>query len=396
MANSVSMKAASLLIAGIFLVFTSCSDPAPSGASASRDTEDSIANSTVFYKRFEGTIGGQLVVLHWHQYDNYAYAAYHYRKEGKKIELFNWEDTVKNGTDFYLTERSVTSIPAGTDPHWEISAKGDRITGKWISGDNTQTDDIELKEAYSPGSYPLSLLYISDSARLLPDKSEPQARTNSLVVTPSPSMPADRKEFLSSVINQALGCDAAISQLSDCISRSNKLYFDSYRKETLEMDTSGISRPDFSSPSFSYSSDRNLRVNYNDNDFLILEDFVSDYSGGAHGNYVSTFLRLDLKNHVSLGLYDIINPSDTTKLLSVLQEHAAISLNLKSNESLSDYLFEDKVPLTPNCYFSETGITFVYNPYEIAAYAAGQINIFIPFSAIKDILSASFRSRMNL
>jgi hypothetical protein len=390
------MRLAALLIAGIFLLLTACSDPAPGGASSDRSNDDTVANKTVFYKRFEGTIAGQLIVLHWHQYDNYAYGAYHYRKQGKKIELFNWEDTVKNGTDFYLTERSVTLIPAGSDPHWVISAKGDRISGKWISGDNTKTYEIELKESYSPGSYPLSLIYISDSAILLPDKPEPQARTTSLVVTPSSSMPADRKEFLSSVINQTFGCDAAITQLSDCIARSNKLYFDSYRKETLEMDTSGISSPDFSSPSFSYSSDRNIRVNYNDNDFLILEDFVSDYSGGAHGNYGSSFLRLDLKSHVTLGLYDIINPEDTSKLLPLIQKHAAITLNLKSNESLSEYLFEDSVPLTPNCYFSETGITFVYNPYEIAAYAAGQINIFVPFSAIKDFLTPSFRSRMKL
>jgi hypothetical protein len=64
-------------------------------------------------------------------------------------------------------------------------------------------------------------------------------------------------------------------------------------------------------------------------------------------------------------------------------------LNIKAGQSYEDagYMFEnEKFRLNGNYYFSVSGINFVYNPYEIASYAQGQIEFYIPYKALKPII----------
>ena len=41
-------------------------------------------------------------------------------------------------------------------------------------------------------------------------------------------------------------------------------------------------------------------------------------------------------------------------------------------------------------YDSKKGILFLYNPYEIAAYAYGEIELFIPFEDVKSVVNPRF------
>ena len=52
----------------------------------------------------------------------------------------------------------------------------------------------------------------------------------------------------------------------------------------------------------------------------------------------------------------------------------------------SGYLLVTDIPVTEDFSISDSGITFIYNPYEIAAYAAGIIRINIPWDELQDIL----------
>ena len=57
---------------------------------------------------------------------------------------------------------------------------------------------------------------------------------------------------------------------------------------------------------------------------------------------------------------------------------------------LSNKLFENSVESTSNFCITPKGILFLYNPYEIAAYAYGEIELFIPFSEIKSVVNPKF------
>ena len=52
----------------------------------------------------------------------------------------------------------------------------------------------------------------------------------------------------------------------------------------------------------------------------------------------------------------------------------------------AEYLLVSEILPSDNFKVTEDGITFIYNPYEIAAYAAGTIRITIPWDELQDIL----------
>jgi hypothetical protein len=54
------------------------------------------------------------------------------------------------------------------------------------------------------------------------------------------------------------------------------------------------------------------------------------------------------------------------------------------------------VPATGNVYVGSKGLSFVYNPYEIASYADGQITLFLPYNKLFPLLTPAFRQRMKL
>lgn len=66
------------------------------------------------------------------------------------------------------------------------------------------------------------------------------------------------------------------------------------------------------------------------------------------------------------------------------------------NPDQKEMLLVDKIPVNNNFYFDSQNITFVYNQYEITAYAAGVVEISIPFSELKPYLKPEFISRNNI
>lgn len=59
-------------------------------------------------------------------------------------------------------------------------------------------------------------------------------------------------------------------------------------------------------------------------------------------------------------------------------------LNVSSPDSLLElgYFDTEDIMATENFYLTDTGICWVYNPYETACYATGQTSIEIPFKEI--------------
>ena len=61
--------------------------------------------------------------------------------------------------------------------------------------------------------------------------------------------------------------------------------------------------------------------------------------------------------------------------------------NLSASDNLKEYLFDEDawtLPL-PKCdpLFGPDGITFIYNEYEIAAYASGRPTFTVPYSELE-------------
>ena len=138
-----------------------------------------------------------------------------------------------------------------------------------------------------------------------------------------------------------------------------------------------------------------MKVKSNINDFLHIQYQINSYMGGAHGNYGYREKVFDLDNNKRLVLSDITTISKD-ELSKLLFEHLNANKKPLQTVKVSDMLLVDKIPVTDNFYFDKDNLYFHYSPYEITAYAAGDVTIPIPWNAIKNTLNSDFASRMKL
>lgn len=157
---------------------------------------------------------------------------------------------------------------------------------------------------------------------------------------------------------------------------SDKLLYsleESY-KESLSLDglkNLNMSPLSLTSRDENYSS--TLTVIYNKKNIAVTEEFTYLYSGGAHGNYGVSYKTYDTLSNKLITFSDFFDED----VYSSLEKLVKKDLNARSIN-----LFGNDIYVTENIYFTEKGVMFVYNPYEIASYADGIITVFIPYEKI--------------
>ncbi len=122
--------------------------------------------------------------------------------------------------------------------------------------------------------------------------------------------------------------------------------------------------------------------------FLTVELETYAYTGGAHPNTYRTLLCFDRHTGQPVHLTDLV--ADTTALLPIVEQAFREKQGVRSDQSLEDegYFLQDGHFFLPeNVAAGRDGLIFYYNPYEIAAYALGPIEVVVPYTKLKAILS---------
>lgn len=120
---------------------------------------------------------------------------------------------------------------------------------------------------------------------------------------------------------------------------------------------------------------------------------VDYYEGGAHGiNQLITF-NFDTATGKLITLADVFAPGYESQLKSCLLKALKSKTGLNSMDELKDagYLYSMEMFPSENFILNDETITFVYNPYEIAPYAVGSIELIITYSEVSKILNPSFK-----
>lgn len=111
------------------------------------------------------------------------------------------------------------------------------------------------------------------------------------------------------------------------------------------------------------------------------------YTGGAHPNSSLSFYTFNRKTGQLLRLSDMV--TDTTALLGMVEHAFRQQQKLQPHASLEEqgyFLREGRFFLPANVGMNREGLVFYYNPYEIAAYAVGPIQVMVPYTQLGSIL----------
>lgn len=130
------------------------------------------------------------------------------------------------------------------------------------------------------------------------------------------------------------------------------------------------------------------------------------YTGGAHGSSTVQYQNIDLSNFKIISLEDLFKSDKNTEILLLFKDaffRANKLDNDKSYDELGFWFNPSNIPkeykewslpdgfyLPANFLLNSRGITFIYQQYEIAPYAAGMPKIEVTWDKIKPFLEDEF------
>jgi len=144
--------------------------------------------------------------------------------------------------------------------------------------------------------------------------------------------------------------------------------------------------------------DANIKLTYEAPKFATFTYTCESYMGGAHGSFVclgQTFRKIDGRRFD----WSLVDNYASEEFQNLIKDGLKEYFNVKTDEQLKENLMlenEYVIPL-PQCppLFEEKGITFVYQQYEIACYAAGLPTFTVPYEKILPLMSVTAKKLVN-
>lgn len=115
------------------------------------------------------------------------------------------------------------------------------------------------------------------------------------------------------------------------------------------------------------------------------------FLGGAHGAYFLSYDNIDLRDG-SIITEEQLFASDYSEKLDALIQKEVTRRNDSPDEDEHIALLVDTEEIKPNrnFFFSEEGIVYIYNQYEISPYVQGVVEIIVPYDEIKPLINQKY------
>ncbi|MGI4741706.1 MAG: DUF3298 domain-containing protein [Janthinobacterium lividum] len=234
--------------------------------------------------------------------------------------------------------------------------------------------------------------YFADSAAAFPKEGKsPKGRISLQALVPVGKPAAVGDTLTMSMLRDLRGDTIAglpPLPLADFYEQQRQQFFKDYREDAVgsrpaPADTAGIGAYGIG---MNYEDQTATYVLYQQGNLLSLGYFHYNFSGGAHGNYGTTGASYDLRTGRRLRYNDIFQPTAKAQLPALLGQAVRPLLGLAPGEPLDKQLFVKQMPVTTNVFLTAGGAVFSYQPYEIAAYAQGEVRVFVPMAKLRPLL----------
>ena len=144
---------------------------------------------------------------------------------------------------------------------------------------------------------------------------------------------------------------------------------------------------------YSYYKYIQSHVQFYQKDLLVYRTRYEEYTGGAHGIYMTSFLNLDLRTLTPIHLNDLFAEGYEEALTDLLWNQLMADNRVATRKELEDLGYGSTGDLNPteNFCIAPQGITFFYNVYEIAPYVMGAIEITLPYDIMSHLLDDRYK-----
>ena len=139
-----------------------------------------------------------------------------------------------------------------------------------------------------------------------------------------------------------------------------------------------------------WSSDGTQEVIFNNGKYFTIADNYYMYTGGAHGIYGTSFFNFDVAKGVVFELGDLFEEAQMNELTQIGKALFREQNDIPEGQTLGEvgYWFgeNDKFYLPENFAYLGDRLLFLYNVYEVAAYAMGAQQVEIPIERVKHLM----------
>lgn len=130
--------------------------------------------------------------------------------------------------------------------------------------------------------------------------------------------------------------------------------------------------------------------------YVVYEVLTSVYDGGAHGLTNSRYLTYDLDKGRVIDANVMFKPDSGDALLKAIKSELMADNGVSTLKELdAKGFFSDQIYVSHNVYLQGYDVVFHYNPYEIAPYSEGSVDVRIPFYEISDQLTPEVLNIFN-
>ncbi|MEZ5017931.1 MAG: DUF3298 domain-containing protein [Flavipsychrobacter sp.] len=351
------------------------------------DEQEDVSDLNGYYKSYVGVIADIPVTVNIVQYSNTISGTYYYDKIGQIINLYGTSNPDSATGKIILTEDPAVRSEDVSSIKWVLDINENIITGNWIDKKTHKSYKIDLKEDYT-SAIPLGVIYKEDDRYYKGKETEPHATNTYQYIFPK----RQDAKYVFTAIGKLTSCDVhSRNTLAQCIDKKNEEYYEVYFKDLADMEEQGVYDKGYA---LNYGAAENQYVYYNSNGWLCVSSYLWMYTGGAHGNYNSSYTCIDVSGTRIWSLDDVIN--DKAALLPIVEKDVRKQFAIRKGQPLNSRLLVDEMHVTDNFFLTNKGLTFVYTSYEIASYADGEVSVFVPYEQIAHLLTPAFKKRMNM
>lgn len=370
------IKSEAIIIAGILLlVVSACRKPAANrqaantnGAAPEAPVGGTASAGEKFF--FRGTIAGNLSIEMVLLRDGERLTGtYFYPRVGKDITLSGTVDkdgnTTLTETDEFGKQTGMFKgkwRPAYNSPDSNIK----EIEGKWSKPDGTK--ETEFAVFQQPLEFTVAVKVVPKVIR------ENNKEKRYTVDAEYPQIEGDAR------------FDGFNREARNLIAKDVAAF------KSAETEVEGDEPVDLPAETQNSSLNGGYDFRYATDDLISVEFGEGTYSrGAAHGNHLTQVLNYDVKNKKKLALADLF--IDKSKYLTAISNYCMKELKERAKKEDS-MILEDQIesgagPRADNYRawaITKKGLWITFDPYQVAAYAAGPQNVLVPYSALKDII----------